>query len=53
MVILEASPTFNLIAVNALDKAMCNSTQAMSDGEIFIRTWDHLWCISEKKESTL
>jgi outer membrane protein assembly factor BamB len=53
MVILEASPTFNLLAINPLDKAMCNSTQAMSDGEIFIRTWDHLWCVSERKKDTL
>ena len=53
MVILEASPSFNLIAINPLDKAMCNSTQAMSDGDIFIRTWDHLWCVSKIKINTL
>ncbi len=50
MVILQASPQFQLIRINSLDNAMCNATHAMSDGEIFVRTWKHLWCISQKKD---
>lgn len=53
MVVLAASPQFNLITTNPLDNAMCNSTQAMSNGDIFIRTWEHLWCIGEQKEVAL
>jgi len=50
MVILQASPQFQLIRINSLDNAMCNATHAMSDGEIFVRTWKHLWCISQTKD---
>lgn len=53
MVVLEASPEFNLITINALDNAMCNSTQAMSNSDIFIRTWEHLWCVGNQKEVAL
>jgi hypothetical protein len=53
MVVLAVSPQFNLITTNPLDNAMCNSTQAMSNGDIFIRTWEHLWCIGKQKEVAL
>lgn len=53
MVVLAASPQFNLITTNPLDNAMCNSTQAMSNGDIFIRTWEHLWCIGDQKDVAL
>ncbi|MDG1889837.1 MAG: PQQ-binding-like beta-propeller repeat protein [Verrucomicrobiota bacterium] len=53
MLVLQASPVFKLLSINPLDRAMCNATQAMSEGEIFIRTWNHLWCVSERKDLTL
>jgi outer membrane protein assembly factor BamB len=37
---------FELVSANALNEKS-NSTPAISDGEIFIRTFKHLWCIAE------
>lgn len=34
------------VAINRLGEH-CNSTPAISDGQIFIRTFDHLYCIGE------
>ncbi len=47
--VLRANPRqFELLATNPL-KEPCNTTPAVSDGELFIRTHQALWCISEKK----
>lgn len=43
--VLKASPKFELVRVNSLDGAVVNSSHAISNGEIFIRTQKHLWCI--------
>jgi outer membrane protein assembly factor BamB len=43
--VLKASPKFELVRVNSLDGALVNSSHAISNGEIFIRTQKHLWCI--------
>ena len=49
-VIFNASPKYEVIATNSLgDKETTNSSLAISNGDIFIRTNRHLWCISEKK----
>lgn len=46
--VLAANPRqFELLADNDL-KEESNSTPAFSDGEIFIRTWNALYCVSEK-----
>ena len=45
--ILKASPKFELLATNSLDE-MTQSSLAVSNGDIFIRTYEHLWCISDK-----
>ena len=46
-VVFEATPEgFREIAVNDLGE-MTNSSVAISDGEIFIRTHEALWCIGE------
>ena len=37
---------FEVLAVNELGEE-CNSTPAISDGEIFIRTFGGLYCIAE------
>ena len=48
--IFNASPKFEVLATNKLDKGeSTNSSPAISDGEIFLRTNRQLWCISEKK----
>jgi outer membrane protein assembly factor BamB len=49
--VFKANPEkFELVSVNALNESS-NSTPAISNGEIFIRTHQALWCISEKNSS--
>jgi hypothetical protein len=46
----DASPKFAEPTCNSLcGGEQTRSTMAFSDGEIFIRTFRHLWCIREKK----
>ncbi|MBI3822824.1 MAG: PQQ-binding-like beta-propeller repeat protein [Planctomycetes bacterium] len=48
--IFAASPKYQVLALNRLSKGeFTNSSPAISNGEIFLRTNAHLWCISEKK----
>lgn len=47
-IVLRASPKFEVIAVNELDGELTNSTIAVSDGQLFIRTHRHLWCIGKR-----
>lgn len=46
--VFKASPKFELISVNSLDERS-NSSIVPSDGELFIRTYDALWCIGNTK----
>ena len=43
--ILRAAPEFELIATNSIQDGIMNASVAASDGEIFLRTEKHLWCI--------
>lgn len=45
-IVLRASPNFEILQVNSLGNEMCNSSIAVSNGDIFIRTHKNLWCIS-------
>ncbi|MEX0675779.1 MAG: PQQ-binding-like beta-propeller repeat protein [Pirellulales bacterium] len=45
--VLKASPKFELVATNSLGEPT-NSSTAISDGEIFVRTHEHLWCIGRQ-----
>jgi hypothetical protein len=45
--VFRASPTFELISVNSLGERS-NSSIVPSNGELFIRTQQALWCISSK-----
>lgn len=45
--VLKASPHFELLAVNSLNEPT-NSSPAVSNGEILIRTQRGLWCVGEK-----
>lgn len=47
-IVLRASPKFEMIAANSIGNELTNGSLAVSDGELFIRTHKHLWCISEK-----
>lgn len=44
-IVLRASPQFESLALNPLNDGMTNASIAASDGEFFIRTHAHLWCI--------
>ena len=46
--VLAASPEFKQLARNSLGERTMSSV-AVSDGELFIRTYQHLWCIGKKK----
>ena len=48
-VVLRAAPKFEQLAVNSLGDGLTNSSPAVSDGEIFLRTHAHLWAIAAKK----
>jgi outer membrane protein assembly factor BamB len=47
-VVLAAKPVFEVLAHNPLGERS-QSSPAVSDGELFIRTYGHLWCISLKR----
>jgi outer membrane protein assembly factor BamB len=48
--VMAAKPKYELLATNSLGQGEgSNSSIAVSDGELFIRTFKHLYCISEKK----
>jgi outer membrane protein assembly factor BamB len=49
--VLKASPKFELLSTNSLGNEMTNASLAVSDGELFIRTHKHLWCIGETKRA--
>lgn len=45
--VVKAGPTFEVLAENALED-YCLSSPAISDGQIFIRTAQNLYCIGKK-----
>lgn len=48
--VLAASPKYQLLARNSLGRGVAtNSSLAISNGDIFIRTFTHLWCISDRE----
>lgn len=48
--VLAASPKYEVLAVNSLGPQLqTNSSLAISNSEVFIRTFGHLWCIGAKK----
>ncbi len=50
--VFAANPKYELLSRNALGRgAATNSSLAISNGDIFIRTFTHLWCIGENKNN--
>ncbi len=45
--VLRASPGFEVFAHNPLNDGLTNASPAVSDGNVFIRTHAHLWCIGK------
>ncbi len=49
--VFAANPKYELLATNSLGGGeQTNSSLAISNSDIFIRTFKHLWCIGEKKQ---
>jgi outer membrane protein assembly factor BamB len=46
--VIKASPNFQQVAANALGE-ICNATPSLSNGQIFIRTHEAIWCIEQDK----
>jgi outer membrane protein assembly factor BamB len=51
--VLEASPKFNLLAQNVItgDSSVFNGTPAISEGRIYLRSNEYLYCLAESKET--
>ncbi len=47
--VIRAVPKFELLATNSLKEPM-NSSIAVSDGDLFIRTQQALWCVGNKRD---
>ena len=47
--VFRVAPKFELLAVNSLNDGMTNASIAVSNGDLFIRTHTHLWCIGAAK----
>lgn len=45
--VIEAKPEFKLLGRNEL-KEHTNASLAISDGDVFVRTFEHLWCLGKK-----
>ena len=46
--VFAASPKYELLATNRLGECL-NSSIAVSNGELFLRTWKHLYCLAKRK----
>jgi hypothetical protein len=49
--VIKAGPKFEVLAENALND-YCLSSPAISDGQLFIRTAQQLYCIGNTKSSS-
>jgi hypothetical protein len=48
VVVFKASPEkYEQLAVNPMADGLTNSSLAVSDGQLFLRTHRHLWCIGK------
>lgn len=50
-IILRASSKYELVGINSIGNELTNASHAFADGEIFVRTHKHLWCIGAKDAS--
>ena len=46
--VVKAGQQFEILAENAMNESQCLSTPAISDGQIFIRTAQYLYCIGKR-----
>jgi outer membrane protein assembly factor BamB len=48
--VFKAGPKFEVVAENALND-YCLSSLAISDGQLFLRTTGHLYCIGKRQQT--
>lgn len=49
--VLKADPKYELLGTNSLGPGeSSNSSLAISNGDVFLRTFKHLWCLAETKK---
>ena len=46
--VVKAGPQFEILAENAMNESQCLSSPAISDGQIFIRTAQYVYCIGKR-----
>ena len=46
--VVQAGPTFKLLGINALDNTYTLSSPAAAGNQLFIRTAEHLYCLSKE-----
>ena len=46
--VVKAGPQFEILAENEMNEAQCLSSPAISDGQIFIRTAQYLYCVGKR-----
>ena len=46
--VLRASTNFTVLATNSIGGERMNASLAVSNGDIFLRTYSRLWCMAEK-----
>ena len=46
--VLKASPDYQVLVHNSLPGEKIQASPAVADGQIFIRSHKHLWCIGRK-----
>jgi len=51
-VVMKAAPKFEIVGVHSIGNELTNASHALSDGEIFIRTHQHLWCIGQTRTAS-
>src|SRR5881394_2720742 len=47
--VFKAGPQFEVVSVNSIGDELTNASLVPSNGELFLRTHKHLWCISGEK----
>lgn len=50
--VFRASPAFELLATNPMGERVIASV-AVSEGQLFIRSYQHLWCIGTRKQGNV
>jgi len=50
VLVLRAGTTFECLATNSVGGEPMNASLAVSDGEIFLRTDKHLWCVAKGRK---